>query len=225
MGCASFANRCSLSGKVCCISVGGIDKRTDFHVHESLLRSRSKFFDAALNKCWQEGKAGRLELPEDEPEIFEIYQNFLYTRTLPIKEANRELKLRDDENHPEYFALALFYVFGEKVQDVNFKNAAIIGILKRMQEPVRNNQCWYPVTKVVDIIYTGTMPGSPARKLMVDVHVNRGAAHWITANPEENNKEFLVDLARLTLERASLKIQRVGVWNPIWATYLEADGQ
>ena len=80
-------------------------------------RNWSKFFDAALNKCWQEDKIGRLELPEDEPEIFKVYQNHLFTGNLPIKEPTNKIKLRSDQNHPEYFALALSYVFGEKVQD------------------------------------------------------------------------------------------------------------
>lgn len=205
--------------------MGTADKQTDFQVHEALLRSRSKFFDAALNKCWQKGQAGRLELPEDSPDVFEIYQNYLYNRTLPVKKGDRDLNIREDKIHDEYFALGLFHIFGEKVQDPGFRNAAIVGFLKRMVEPVRDGKCWYPVTKVVDLIYKNTMPGSPARKLMVDIHAKRGNAQWITAEPGDNNKEFLMDLARCTLERANLKIQRENKWTPVWADYLEAEGQ
>ena len=43
------------------------------------------------------------------------------------------------------------------------------------------------------------MPGSPARRLMVDVHVWRGKAKWISHKLEENNHKFLMDLSRALL--------------------------
>jgi len=211
-------DRFRLRGKVCCILVGNAPTPAEYHVHETLLKSKSKFFDAALNKCWMEGREGRVLLPEDDPEIFEVYQNYIYTKVLPVKVPNPDLKLEGNENHPEYFTLAKLYAFGEKVQDVSFKNAVMKAFLGRMGEPVGSVGKWNPITKVVDIIYGATMPDSRARQLMVDVHVNLGASHWITTDLEENNKEFLMDLSR-----ALLKGRTRSGWTPVQSDYLETE--
>ena len=52
---------------------------------------------------------------------------------------------------------------------------------------------------MVDIIYQGTMPGAKIRQLMVDSHYHDELQHWVTENPDQNNKEFLIDLVRAIL--------------------------
>lgn len=217
----TFANSYSLSGQVCRISVGNTSAASDFYIHEALLRSKSVFFDAALKKCWREGEEGRVLLPEDEATTFGIYQSFLYTQKLPIRQAHEHINLGESENQPEYLELAKLYVFGEKIQDASFKNAVIVAFTKRMWEIEAKRNRLYPMTKVVDIIYKGTMPGSCARKLMVDVHIMSGRPQWITAISDDNNKEFLMDLCRALLERAEAGLTREDEPESVWADYLE----
>lgn len=173
---------------------------TVLHVHESVVRPHSCFFDAALDKCWKEGRDKRVLLPEDTPEIAELYLKFLYTGKIMVGWTQKLAQPKSHENLPEYFTLAHLYVFGEKIGDTVFKNAVMDTFVRRMTEPVAvvvvgsSSRTWSPTTRVVDILYCGTMPGSPARRLMVDAHIFKGGENWFTDCPDENNKEFLMDL-------------------------------
>ena len=63
-------NRCdkaqmiNVEGEPVKVTVGEADKMRCFHVHESLVRSRSLFFEAALGKSWKEGQDRAVTLPE-----------------------------------------------------------------------------------------------------------------------------------------------------------------
>lgn len=170
-----------------------------FTIHESVLRPRSSFFDAAFNRRWQEGLDGKVHLPEDKPDIVKIYLQYLYSGRIHIATTTTFEGLRPPANLPEYLVLAELYVFGEKVQDVDFKNIIIDRFIRRMEEPI-SIVCCYPITRTVDVIYKGTLPGSPARRLMVDTHLLRGGSRWITEHVHDHNKEFLMDLSRALLK-------------------------
>ncbi|KAK5716560.1 hypothetical protein LTR15_009451 [Elasticomyces elasticus] len=170
-------------------------------VHEELLRSRAAFFDAALNKCWAEGRSGQVMMPEDNPDIIKLYVQYLYTGKIYLERTTTSAKLKNSDNLPGYIVLAEAYVFGERIQDSTFKNSVVSAVPARATE-VLDNTYWYPITNAVDIIYKGTMAGSLARRLMVELHVLRGGANFISEDHEMNNKEFLADLARTMLEAA-----------------------
>ena len=168
---ADVGDSLNIAGNIVSVLVG--PETTVLNVHENLVRSRSTFFEAALKKCWQEGREARLHLPEDAHEIVKLYFQFLYAHKLFINWTRRAGELSRNANFPEYITLAHLYVFGEKVGDVMFKNAVVDAFIRRAITPVGDRK-WNPVTKAVDIIYRGTMSGSPARRLMVDVHLYGG---------------------------------------------------
>lgn len=58
---------------------------------------------------------------------------------------------------------------------------------------------WFPTKEDVAIIYDGTPEGSPARQLMVYLHVRYGSSSWIAKQYEENHPQFLVDLCKALL--------------------------
>lgn len=130
---------------------------TTFNVHENLIRGRSQFFAAALSKSWLERKEGRIDLPEDDPEIVQLYLQFLYSSRLAIQWTEDTAGIQPHENLPEYYTLAHLYVFGEKVRDIAFKNAVMDCFIWRMNTKVNDGVKWSPVGEVVDIIYKGTM--------------------------------------------------------------------
>lgn len=51
-----------------------------------------------------------------------------------------------------------------------------------------------PIGRAVKTIYDGTCEDSPARKLMVHLHVTRGRKDWLTAERVDHHPEFLHDL-------------------------------
>ncbi|KAK5716559.1 hypothetical protein LTR15_009450 [Elasticomyces elasticus] len=87
------------------------------HVHESLIRPRSAFFDSALNKCWKEGIEKKVALPEDHKDTVVAYIQHLYTgKMYDPKPASPEAVI-EGWDRSVYPALAAMFVFGERVQD------------------------------------------------------------------------------------------------------------
>lgn len=56
--------------------------QTSYLVHKELLTSASPFFAAALNSTFAEGMDQKVTLPEEKPEIFEWFLQWLYTGSL-----------------------------------------------------------------------------------------------------------------------------------------------
>ena len=195
----------SITGDILAVTVG--NEAQKFNTHEGVVCSHSRFFDTALSKCWKEGRERHIELPEDDPEIVEVYFKFLYAEKLFIEWTRVVAQVKSNENLPEYLTLAQFYVFGEKVGDVKFKSAVMDAFITGLITPFGGTS-WTPVTRVADILYCGTVSGSPVRRLMVDAHVLRAGEHWITESPDDNNLEFLMDLTRILIRNRTKSASR-----------------
>ncbi|KAK5678244.1 hypothetical protein LTS10_009414 [Elasticomyces elasticus] len=172
-----------------------------FYVHDKLLCSQSKFFEAALKKEWIKGQARIVELPEDGALLFERYVQWLYGGRLAVKKPNGQT---------DYDMLAGLYVFGEKIVDQIFQDKVIDALVAATRNKVHPRQdrlaALFPYGDTVDRIYNGTPRGSPARRLMVDMHAIRGKASWLNSeNLERNNHEFIVDLALAMYEQRTVR--------------------
>lgn len=201
------------------------ENATVIHAHESVIRSKSPFFAAALSKNWKEGSELRVRLPEDQPEIVKLYVQWLYSRKIFINWTTEIDKWDGNQSLPEYFTLAHLYVLGEKCCDVMFKNAVVDAFLRRMGKKIGKSR-WYPIGKVADIVYNGTPSISRLRKLMVDAHVRCGYGNWVGAPSEDQNKEFLVDLVHAMytkLKEPEQTFQSLGT-EYVAATYHESEG-
>lgn len=208
----------SITGDIVAILVGPEAERIT--VHEPLVRSRSQFFNAALDKAWQEAQERCIRLPDDKYDIVMLYCQYLYSGKIYLVPTVSKQQISPDGTPPEYHTLAKLYVFGEKIRDVKVKNAVLDAIISRKDEAIEGLQ-YNPAMQTVNIIYEGTMPGSPARRLMVDNHVRGGKPAWLFKDSTQNNKEFLTDLARALLSNP----------NPSWkeglilkSKYHEGDG-
>jgi hypothetical protein len=71
------------------------------------------------------------------------------------------------------------FVFGEKVQDGDFKDAVIDALIHTIATPDEEGTFWYPTKQLVDRAYTGTPEGSPIRRLLVDMHAFHGKRCWL----------------------------------------------
>lgn len=70
----------------------------------------------AIKNYWKTSTSGSITLKKENPEVFEVYLNWLYGKTLPVH--NDSLR---QEGNIEYVQLAKVYVLGEMPQDVNSK--------------------------------------------------------------------------------------------------------
>ncbi|KAJ4300774.1 hypothetical protein N0V90_002862 [Kalmusia sp. IMI 367209] len=156
--CITSTEAKSLHGRMLKLAVGPAD--TDgskaIFVHENVLCATSAFFKNAIKSVWKElrEEPETINLFDDNFEIVNAYIHWLYFQKLPIP---------DDE----YFIfLARAYVFGEKIMDISFKNDLMAGMIA-----LCNKSNKFP-SKVMNIIYEGTIGGSPMRRLLVDIDVN-----------------------------------------------------
>ncbi|KAF8470599.1 hypothetical protein BDZ91DRAFT_543553 [Kalaharituber pfeilii] len=59
-------------------------ERQLFHGHKAILAARSVWFESALNPLYREAHEGVIRLPEEDPKIFEMLFEFLYTGDYPL---------------------------------------------------------------------------------------------------------------------------------------------
>lgn len=154
-----------VTGDTITITVG-TDLPETFHIHETILSERSTFFKAAVSKRWQEGRNGKINLPEDDPSLAGAYFDWLYSFKIPSKSDQAVNVLDDSDIDAEYEYLSHMYVFGEKVVDDDFCNAVIDAIIAKIEFD-SGDAYYYPSTKAVNILYEATAEGCPARKMMV----------------------------------------------------------
>ena len=161
------------------VLVGNTQKT--FSVHEDLICARSKFFRNALQGTWTEAQDKIVKLPEDEEKTFELYLELLYTGDLPIL-CNKS---------PQATRLAKVYVLAEKIVDIESKNTIVQAILARAAESK-----YPPCTTAVRLIYEGTPDSCPARRLFLDLWLEKETPTWFDKDFEDLPKDFLVELAR-----------------------------
>ena len=83
-----------LSGNVVHIFVGHKEKR--YSVHESRLSACCQFFFQKLRDANQEGPGKPLYLPDDNPDAFEIFANWLYKGY--VKPVNATTKFKESDS-------------------------------------------------------------------------------------------------------------------------------
>jgi hypothetical protein len=176
----------------------GLDEHTIL-AHGSFISRNSEFFKAALRKEWVEGKIHIIKLPEECPHLITHYLKYIYCNCLPTDDVTPALKdvfVKDSNQH--YQLLAELYVLGERLLDKSFRRATINEIIRlsNIYNTGWTRQC--PGKETVNIIYRGTLAGSPARRLMVDCHVAFGTAEFFDSACEA---EFVLDVVQSTYRK------------------------
>jgi hypothetical protein len=179
------------------VKVGEGENQETFDVHESLITSHSLFFKKAMSGSWKESEDRVIKLPEDDPEIFNVYVHHLYTGSVAVIP---EPLPADYAGAPTRKIICLLYVLAEKLQDIKAKNSAIEALLADCRVKQPNGKYYFPGSHNVDIIYSGTLPGSMARKFLVDIYTHKATGKWITKHPELPD-EFLKDLLVKVLDQ------------------------
>jgi hypothetical protein len=166
------------------IVAGATGSTRDFCIHEALLTARSKFFEKAMGKGWKEAEEKLVKLPEDDPDIFALYEQVIYTGRIPLVEVTGERVTKcgipgvscqvPNSCAQEYTSLSGLYVLAEKLQDMKTKNTAIKGITTKVTHEantVKNN--WgggpcLPSREAITIMYEKTPRSCPGRQVLLD---------------------------------------------------------
>jgi hypothetical protein len=171
--------------------VGAQEER--FKVHRELLCNNSDFFVSASKKEWMEFQKHQITLPDDDPGVVDLYIQWIYSGRI----FSRQSADGGPGDGKEFDLLIDGFVFGERVQNGDFKDAVVDALIKSFAVPDKKGQRWCPAAPWVDRAYAGTPEGSPLRKLLVAMYVIHGNRTWLQGT---TNIDFLADLAGRFME-------------------------
>lgn len=188
-------------------------KNQAFYVHRGVLGKSSAFFQRALKPEWAvlRDQPDVIQLSEESIQAVKDYFSWLYTDSMPIqlyqynsRNAGREQIAEAAEK--VFVELAEAYVLAERIIDVGYKNAVLKTIIA-----AKKSSTWNMGPESVKIVYKGTPPTSPLRRLIAnsiaswaddDSNLGYGWMAFFDAYP----KDALVDALKATVKaRPKLK--------------------
>lgn len=191
---------------------------TKYLIHKELLTSASPFFAAALNSTFAEGMDQTVRLPEEKPEIFEWFLQWLYTGTLktPVPRCNNisngiptgpiapsmqspsELTaydirsdgdLRNSQGSPKYFLLLDLYALSDRLLTTQLSNH-ILSTIARLSESTNS----VPTPSDTWILYDTIRENSPIRTLILDLFAYKKTDRLLETHKDEWHPKFLREL-------------------------------
>lgn len=172
----------------------GPDKH-EMLVHANILTQPSEFFQTALKKEWREGQTRIITLPDDDSQTIVAYLGVLYRGELPDQ---------PERLWTAYRSCSKLYVLGCRLVDPTVRQAAIARLHAMARGLYQQQFIWYNTNEdcvgheFVNTIYNGTTDSDRARRLVVDMHLERPQELTSQYHPE-----FLLALAQAFSERAS----------------------
>jgi hypothetical protein len=136
-----------------------------------------------MNGIWKEAETRIVELPEDDPEIFAVYTNYVYTGQLSIADKTKEeISLLvyaefTTEVSKEYDTIFRLYVLAGKVQDVATKNALMEAAMDATKLRSLEGSWTMPKAAIINLLYKGTPPNCSARRFLTDVWTSMNIAY------------------------------------------------
>lgn len=128
-----------------------------------MLKRHSDFFKAALSNKWREAGDGQVQLPEDYPQTFEAFANFVYSGHLSVPQDNSS-----SDHTKELMAITSCWLLGDKLLSQAFKDASV----DRLAELVLRARC-YPTIELHRNLYRYSDLPSGLKRLLVDFAVFR----------------------------------------------------
>ncbi|EER25635.1 hypothetical protein D8B26_000046 [Coccidioides posadasii str. Silveira] len=169
------------------ITVG--ESEAQFQAHKDLLCQKSPFFNGALTSDFKEAAEHAITLPEDDPDTFERFLQWVYSGTYVLSGIGS-----DEEVDERYMQLAQLYVLADKLEVPALKHNIINEMFLMKLSPGKP-----PQVDVISYVYENTRVRSPLRQLIVAWLVWHVDFEWYkTANAMNflpQCPEFAADLA------------------------------
>ncbi|KAF1949774.1 hypothetical protein CC80DRAFT_252780 [Byssothecium circinans] len=152
------------------------------------------FFRHAMTGDWAEKDERFVKLPEDDARVFEVYVNLVYTGKITTQHHTSGEESTTVALEAEYESLSQLYVLCEKLQDTAAKNSIIQAIVAVAGDTTNAGGWVVPSTLAINTIYAGTLNGSSARRLLVDLYSATAEKHFARVS-DKLPRDFLVDVA------------------------------
>lgn len=139
-----------------------------FYLRKEVLTRSSRFFNNATKWEWLGNGPGipTIDLTDVRADVVAAYLDWLCNNKQERPKFTKMATV-DCKASTEGIALALLYVFGERIMDVKFKNAIMSRLTNRLSEKKRNGRYKFPTSKAATIIWEGTLKKSPAHEFVV----------------------------------------------------------
>nr|OQO18170.1 hypothetical protein B0A51_14102 [Rachicladosporium sp. CCFEE 5018] len=186
-------------------------------VHKELLCSASPFFAAALNSTFAEGLDQTVRLPEEKPEVFEWFLQWLYTGSLTtpgpayqvphlqtaaqvpgaltpwsslvLADAQADGELRNHAGSPKYFLLIDLYGLSDRLLTTPLSNH-ILSTIARLSEATNS----VPTPSDTRILYEQIRATAPLKSLILDLFAYKKTDKLLATHKDEWHAKFLREL-------------------------------
>ncbi|KAK0654592.1 hypothetical protein DIS24_g5050 [Lasiodiplodia hormozganensis] len=169
-----------LTSEIIQVDVGSGQRK--YYIHKDILCASSPFFAKACNGNWKEARERRIELPEDEPECFDKYVQWLYFNELFVEER------KNDCEALRWGDWLDAYLLGDKLLDQKFKDACFDIVYNQYE----NGGTLSPSDQA-KLLYENLPESDPYLRLYVYV-----SAYWTTL--DDFDPEVSADAANAPME-------------------------
>ena len=144
------------------------ENKTPYHVHMNLLCDASSFFKAAFTSQFREGSEKKMDLPEEDQDMFDSFVQWLYYRHYEIPRSQED-ELKDGGRFMQTMKL---YVFADKY-DISSLRSLIVEKLFAVDK-----SGGVLSLKAVAYLYEYTSPNASMRKLVADWYAGSYISSW-----------------------------------------------
>lgn len=163
-----------------------------FSVHKEIICNYSDYFRAACTGEFLEAKSGRVRLPEDHAELFDLFVQWVYSQNLEqvLAQATR----------PLWTTLVELYILADKLRALTLKNTIMDRMLCKAHGALRYSRGReeFPSNADISLAYDNTPPPtSPMTKFFAELFSLKRAfiSEEFTIEKDEVPKDYLYDLA------------------------------
>ncbi|KAI9704986.1 MAG: hypothetical protein M1836_006766 [Candelina mexicana] len=178
--------------KTILVAVGGENghKAQEFIVHKTPICFHSSFFQKACDGRWVEAAHVQVNLPEDDPAVFEVLVQWLYAQK--IEEA-----IINDDFISTSLMLVRLYLLADKLGIPRLKNISIDTFVEMFE-----SKKLLPTEKIIAEIWKTTMAGCPFRQVCVDLWGwSSGPKSYDSLGEVDNIGDFFCRVARILSTR------------------------
>jgi len=161
-------------------------EQTKFIIHRHLLIEKSAYFQGAFYGDWDEARKGEMNLQWVIPYVFQVFAHWLYFQAIEFEDDKAWFRM-----------LSNAWLLGHNLRAPGFQNAIIDTLISRVKDTG-------DVTDVetINTIYNKTIPGSPLRRLLVDLFAWQSDPDdegHLACLSSEVDRVFLSDLAETSM--------------------------
>ena len=142
--------------------VGTAPNKDTWHLPKELLINSSPFFAAALNGSFAEATSKVIKLPENKPDAFALFIQWLYVGEIATSICPAD---HDDDNDDDHLCCSLIiiqaWILGDKLGCSIFKDLAMLRLISLFDH-------WVIDANTVRTAYQGSAHGSQLRKFLLD---------------------------------------------------------